>query len=311
MSTNISSSFTVCSFNMDTIIGYLKRTNDVKGAKVEDYKEAVDTTFESLKSRGMQVLCFQECWDTSELVSKYRYLIRDTSKIIKKYFPPNQFTQIAKYNYTILLLDNNRFTSIENLSSSNMNNIQNLAIATAIDRITQKKVAFVSAQLTRFDIVKANPEAALNSAEVNQIIKILKERCSDCELQVIGIDMNSDRKVNPDGPGQERFKIFIQQGFKILQTGKGTNFTLEEKPNEREFDYFIFKNAQSASSCWEKFKSFFIDTISYSASPATTTDHDWTDPTLCSGHKPIFTSIQTVVPAGYKRLMSWLWSWIR
>ncbi|MEC7839806.1 MAG: hypothetical protein VX777_07185 [Chlamydiota bacterium] len=142
-----------------------------------------------------------------------------------------------------IALNSNRFQLIQNLSISD-----NCAIALTTDKVTQERILFVSAHFRGFDLTKSaieltreyqrNGGPRSGDDEVETVLKKLLSHENQCNLQIIGADMN----CNPER-WYNRFYKFVDRGFTTHRTGNPTALNSKDKEfQEREIDFLFSKH---------------------------------------------------------------------
>lgn len=154
-----------------------------------------------------------------------------------------------KFPDTAIALNPKKFSSIENrsfvLDSTHVVGIKiDFAIAVAIENSSRKKIAFVSAQFSGFDLQEKDKkrlleQAALGDTEVSDLVNKLRERCKDCDVKIVGADMNANPEIH-----KSRFDLFKKAGFDVFRTAKPTSHrerfgALDIEMKDRELD-FVF-----------------------------------------------------------------------
>jgi endonuclease/exonuclease/phosphatase family metal-dependent hydrolase len=245
----MSSNFTVCTFNMGASVDdyfqlcrYLKpdlklASRDEDAAFKTKYQVVEKATKKCFLQHHIDVYCLQE------VGSGDRPLIKSLKK---KGFHLVHFEGSDIFN-GLIALDANLFQEVKNHSTEiELNEFfkKDVAIATAADTVTGKRIAFVSAHVPGFNFINEDlsEEAADGDRYCKKIVKVLS-KIEACTWQVVGADMNSNPEV-----WNKRFKTFTEHGFQTLRTQSPTNVNPRDSAHQkRELD-FLFVKVEPQSS---------------------------------------------------------------
>lgn len=195
------------------------------------YPEQVEAPFseELLANADAEVFCLQE------VVSEERPLIRSLNAanytIVK-------LDSKGKNIDTALALSNERFKDIKNHSFTTANGERDVAMATAIDKVTGQRVLFVSHHAKGFDLQNPNEDdVALADIDAEEIGIKIEEL--GCDITIVGADMNAPS----DTTMSKQFKNLKNAGMEVHGTGVHTQIftgqlskteTNEERKNRLE-----------------------------------------------------------------------------
>jgi endonuclease/exonuclease/phosphatase family metal-dependent hydrolase len=165
-----------------------------------------------------------------------------------------------------------KFSSIDNRSlhySTGQAHPVHVAIATAIEIATGKRVAFISMHASGFSLettkneegVPVLGENAISLADdgdqsVLETIYAIQETCKDCENIIMGADMNAFPEIY-----KKRFDMFTDAGFTIHRTDKATNQLsrfgeFEVQTGARELDYVFTSTKVPSNKVGSKLMNF-------------------------------------------------------
>jgi endonuclease/exonuclease/phosphatase family metal-dependent hydrolase len=144
-----------------------------------------------------------------------------------------------------------KFNHIENKCCQLGND--ELALITATENISGKKVAFVSLHLEGFNFNEENEETKKESAErgddqLKEQLNYLEQYCADCDTVIIGGDMNAVPEKY-----KARFDLLTNRNYTMHRVGAPTSYVSRlpsdarakvEDP-ERELDYMFLRQKQS------------------------------------------------------------------
>lgn len=152
---------------------------------------------------------------------------------------------------------------IENRSYNDAKTERDVTIAVAIEKATGKKIAFISGHIGGFNLEEKDPKimkesAAEGDGDVERLIETLKDKCSDCDLFIMGADMNATPEIY-----ENRFKSLKEDGFDLYRTNVPTSHmertqqVLPVEMKDRELDYIFFKeNKRETAETPNKFFAF-------------------------------------------------------
>lgn len=298
VATTYDSSFTVCTYNVGRDIkdyGRLLRHQEVQEeidskAKGEKYTDAnytaVQRSAATHLANNAAVLCLQEVFNEDR---PFIQTLKDRGfqmiHFARSDLPPGACG-------SALAIDTHRFRDIKNcskeieLQDSNSRRTfkKDVAIATAVDRVTGQQVTFASAHAPGFDVNSRN----------DSIFKEGDDYCKEIAdtlegtVQVVGADMNSNRT---EMRSTERFDVFTRKGFKVQSSGKSTNVNPDDEIHtQREIDFTFTKLPHA--SLGTKIKSIFCSTLMMSAENVKLEDGIGFDAAKNpSDHLPVFTKI--------------------
>lgn len=194
--------------------------------------------------------------DIQEFIKQRFQIIRPPKNIN---LPPQNHLQYLSETDTAIIINPKKFNDvIQNRSFNDKYSGNDVAVAVAVEKTTNKKIAFVSAHITGFNLEEEDPaklkeQASFGDGDIARMIEKLKADCSDCETIIVGVDINATTEKYVD-----RFLLFIDAGFQLIRTGKPTSNmsrNIQGKAailQERELDYvFILDNYEP--------DPFFID----------------------------------------------------
>ncbi|MFI5334358.1 MAG: hypothetical protein ACHQT8_04225 [Chlamydiales bacterium] len=260
--------------------------SELQAAWERGYAQAQEAASGSLANLA-DVYCFQE--------------VATEERPFMRAFPQERFARIHLQNAqafdTAILLDRERFREITHHSmnvliqydSRGTNHWQqDVAIATAIDRLTDQRVTFVSAHTPGFNFTinplntNTCPELANGDRYCIAIANRLKE-IGGSKIEVIGCDMNA----NPER-WNARFQIFSD--FQVNRNGTATNVNAADGrilpgSQEREIDFIL---TRVITSIWQRIKAFFCSYIVNTAAIHHYNPFTWDHETNCSDHLPVF-----------------------
>lgn len=220
-------------------------------------------------------------------------LINNNFQIIR----PNN----KEFTDTAIAIDLQKFKDIENRSFTPKQG-ESCAIAVATEKSSGKKIAFVSAHISGFNLEM--PKEMMKSAaesddnHLKKLLQHINQECSDCHTVIIGADVNASPEIYRD-----RFDIFKQEGFKTHRTNSPTQRMPANKTKltHRELDYFFVRtNKQEENKFIHFLKNLFskdkvqIEKIDLEKKPLEL------DPkSTPSDHIPIFLSVQEKSNPGF------------
>lgn len=124
-----------------------------------------------------------------------------------------------------------------------------VAFATAIDKKTNKRIAFLSAHIAGFGLEEKDAstmklDASTGNKECVEIVKMLKEKFEKkeipfCDLTILGGDLNTPPEIQ-----NERFQPFQNANYDLLRTHEPTQKTTNPRARElfeRELDFMHVK----------------------------------------------------------------------
>ncbi len=125
---------------------------------------------------------------------------------------------------TAIAIDAKKYDAITDLSFQ-PKGLGDVALVTAIDKQTKKKVAFASVHIAGFPLEEPNitsmkQVAQWGDKESQAIAALIKTKCADCETITVGGDLNTSREIY-----KERFEIWEKQGFEVYSPEESTNLT--------------------------------------------------------------------------------------
>lgn len=292
--------FSVCTYNIGSreadYLQLCKHIDPSFSFKSREEEDAFRLKYNVTQNRTAELLADQaEAYCLQEVVAEERPII-NSLKI--KGFEIVHLEGLAHFD-TAIALDKSRFKDIINHSIDvqiNKHFKKDVAIATATDALSGRRITFVSAHVPGFDFTrKVNKEDAVEGDYYCQAIVDKISQIGRDSIHVIGADMNA----NPE-KWKYRFQIFSRQGFQLHRTNASTNVNPKDSTQqEREID-FIFTKA--SSSIWQKIKSIFVSTIRYNTSIKTVNSIGWNTNDNASDHLPVFIKISQVNLSKIRRL---------
>lgn len=178
----------------------------------------------------------------------------------------------------LVALNAERFKGFENHSQTQLDG--DVAIVTCIERVTNRKITFISAHAPGSNLSNISHEStAFGDRYINQLVELV-ENLKDSSTQILGVDMN----ISPE-MWNCRFDLLTKKKFSVVRTGHPTNvFPCKVLPY-RELDYFFYRSKSGMFSFLSQPK-FEISTLSLSQIKL--------DPeTNASDHLPIFMQLKS------------------
>jgi endonuclease/exonuclease/phosphatase family metal-dependent hydrolase len=218
--------------------------------------------------------------------------------------PKNGKPEYASFTDTAIAINPRKFNKIEN-RSFNVGFIgeTQFAVAVANERVTGKKIAFVSGHIAGFNLEETNESQRKNEAvggdkEIEELINQLKIRCSDCDLVMIGTDINAIPEVYA-----HRFELFANAGFQLHRTENPTSKMSRNRHNEipklkdRELDYVFIKQEHKQNKFLSFLNNLFKKEKAYVTHLVVPDEINLKlDPRFCpSDHIPVFARVNETV----------------
>jgi hypothetical protein len=165
---------------------------------------------------------------------------------------------------------------------------KDVAIATATELLSGRRITFVSAHVPGFDFTKeVSDEDAYNGDFYCQAILKKLSEIGNGNIQVIGADMNA----NPE-KWSHRFQEFFDRGFRLYRKNSPTNVNPKDSREQmREIDFIFTKT----SSIWQKIKSIFFSTIQFETTIRNQNSIGWDMNVNASDHLPVFIDISAKI----------------
>lgn len=227
-----------CEQHLDALKAY---TDELEEVKKKIQKESIDVLIDEV---GITAFCLQEVLDNKELIEQLK---GKGFEIVRK--------QLTKPSDSIIALKTTDFKDIQNHSALILG-VNDVAIATAIENKSGKKIGFISGHISGFPIDEGiftpsplTPDlqtwlksgAQEGDAQLGVIIQEINNVCKDCDQVVFGMDMN----VSPDIYSKRDSKL-IEDGFSKAPTGNqpttiATNPTIAKKHLYRQLDFIYAK----------------------------------------------------------------------
>lgn len=321
--------FKICSFNLGSSNDYLKSCQyfnkinklnlnlDFKSREDDEnflngYKDVEKANAEYL-SKEAHVYCLQE------VTSENRELIM---QLKDKNFEIIHFENEDKFFDTAIAIDKKRFKNITNRSIAIKGN-GDIAIATAVDRLTGQKIVFASGHVPGFNYLNKTviEEEEKYGDEYCEVFTQQLNEINDGSLQMVGIDMNAtpfikwgeeriDEKDIQSKSGQKRFTYFNDFTFRPTRCPTSVN-EKGETHNERELDFFFSKIKKPKLSVFfilSLICAIFVETFSNNRYSILSDRDDklWGNLELnCSDHVPIY---HTVTAQMNSSIISVIWN---
>lgn len=275
-----STSFAICTYNMGSnksdyarLFGCLTNEQIDNQEFTRKYELAQQKTADLLIEKNADVYCLQE------VRSANRPVIR---MLLEKNFSLIHIRTNKSFD-SALLLNNSRFEGIHNLSHrihicNNFN--KDVAMASAWDKLTNKKFLFISAHVPgfKFQEIIDSHEARKGDIYCEKIITIAST--NPFSTIIMGADMNANRKKWPP-----RFELFTKEKFQRIRTKQTTNinpYDDNEIDQKKEIDFIFIRQPLDRTIA-----SVFQKTLR-----APPIDQRWEDREInASDHRPVFYTI--------------------
>jgi len=246
--------FKVCTFNIGEGVGdFLQLVPEAweegGGDYVDTNKQAIEEERHRLQeqvaekyfdSSTADVFCLQEvAKENSRLLP---YFENKNFAIVRPILSMKTPDKINEGSDTVIAINKKRFKKLELIPCmAGKTQVQDVAIVTAIDKQTKKKVAFISGHIAGFNLEEKDKQKQASGAitgddAIKSILWNIEEVCKDCDHVIFGGDFNASKETY-----QPRFELLEDKGFQIFSSGAPTNLTMDPRfataMHKRELDH--------------------------------------------------------------------------